>query len=446
MEVSELFNGIAVIIDDEIDDTTSSIFKIKKNIQNRNIPVVTYKEPPKKDTVKALADASFLIVDWDYARGSLDIDGMEERVALPQDFKESNQTYLVDFLKAVNDSIFVPVFIFTSQNTDSIKTKLKESGMWDEDERKNRIFIKSKSEIDSETELFKAMSDWLKGMPSVYMLKKWEQNVQKTKNSMFVDLYSRSPEWVGIIWNMMKRDTLDYQQEFGDFITRTLTNRMDGFYFDEEIIGLREGYDDFDNIDELRTVIEGERYLSYHEETVQTPYYTGDLFVDGRTFYLNIRAQCDLSRERNGEYDPALYLIKGKRMRDADISMGYISISPEGHLDYGNGKSDPLEAIIESCADKEKIESFNRELQKAQNKTFLRYGSFIERANKVIVGCIGGEKTIEFKLELIIKKRSELQAKRIGRLLPPYITRIQQKCAQYIIREGVMPIPKELYE
>ena len=75
----------------------------------------------------------------------------------------------------------------------------------------------------------------------------------------------------------------------------------------------------------------------------------------------------------------------------------------------------------------------------------LRHGTFIERADKVIVSCIAGEKAIQFSFELTVKKSSELEAKRIGRILPPYITRIQQRCAQYAIREGVMPIPEELF-
>ena len=39
-----------------------------------------------------------------------------------------------------------------------------------------------------------------------------------------------------------------------------------------------------------------------------------------------------------------------------------------------------------------------------------------------------------------------LKEKRIGRLLPPYITRVQQKCSQYIVREGIMPVPMSLFE
>ena len=43
MNVRELFQGIAVIFDDEIDDDQSKIFKIKQLFEEQNIPVATSK-------------------------------------------------------------------------------------------------------------------------------------------------------------------------------------------------------------------------------------------------------------------------------------------------------------------------------------------------------------------------------------------------------------------
>ena len=52
---------------------------------------------------------------------------------------------------------------------------------------------------------------------------------------------------------------------------------------------------------------------------------------------------------------------------------------------------------------------------------------------------------LQFDLDISVKKFSDVKDKRIGRILPPYITRIQQKCAQNMVREGVMPVPEELF-
>ena len=55
-------------------------------------------------------------------------------------------------------------------------------------------------------------------------------------------------------------------------------------------------------------------------------------------------------------------------------------------------------------------------------------------------------KIIKFRMDLVIRKFREIKDKRIGRVLPPYITRIDQKCSQYIVREGTMPIPREIFD
>lgn len=145
---------------------------------------------------------------------------------------------------------------------------------------------------------------------------------------------------------------------------------------------------------------------------------------------------------------PYLYLIQGEILKDKNIITEPLKLTSDYKLDFGNGKCESIEDIKTICNDPEKLEAINKEIESHRNKVFLRYGSFIERTDKVIIGCIAGEKAIQFTLELISKKCSELkeeQIERIGRILPPYITRIQQKCSSHIVREGIMPIPRELY-
>ena len=65
---------------------------------------------------------------------------------------------------------------------------------------------------------------------------------------------------------------------------------------------------------------------------------------------------------------------------------------------------------------------------------------------EIIIACIAGENAIKFDLkEIIPLPYKEYVDRRIGRLLPPYITKVQQNSSQYIVREGLMPVPEELY-
>lgn len=438
MDVEKLFQGIAVIFDDEISDSTSTIYKIKENIQRKNIPVAVYDKMPRPEIIPSLSNASFVILDWDYTNSKLDVES-SERLSIPTEFKTEQEQNLIQFISKLLCEVFIPVFIFTSKSVDSIKETLRDADLWN-DNKENRIFIKQKNDISSDDQLFGAIEEWLKAMPSVYVLKEWEKKISKSKDAMFLELYGYSPNWVKIIWDMLKEDTVENHHEFGEFVTRNLNNRIESYAFDEDIIGAQRDI----SPEELRRVVEGERYLVYDTQPEQA--YTGDLFQDGDKYYLNIRAQCDISRMGEcGEYNPLLYCIEGKKLRSKDIVTDDIRMTTEGALIFGNGKDFSLEKMSEICKNDAELQKFNKNFAKHRNSIFFRKGTFLERNDKVIVGCVAGKQVLQFNLDISIKNFGTEKSKRIGRILPPYITRIQQKCAQNMVREGVMPIPKELF-
>lgn len=438
MDVGKLFQGIAVIFDDEISNPTSTISTIKEIIQRKNIPVAVYNEMPRQEIIPSLSNASFVVLDWDYTNSELDVGG-DERLSIPAELKAEQDKNLIQFISELLRLVFIPVFIFTSKSVDSIKTTLRDAGLWNGD-KESRIFIKQKNDINTEAQLFGAIEDWIKAMPSVYVLKEWEKKISKSKDAMFLELYGYSPNWVKIIWDMLKEDTIENHREFGDFVTRNLNNRIGSYAFDEDIIGAQRDI----SSEELRRVVEGERYLVYDIQPEQA--YTGDLFKEGNKYYLNIRAQCDLSRmDERGEYNPLLYFIEGKKLRSKDIVTDDIKMTKEETLIFGAGNRFSLDDMHEICKDEAKIQDFNKNFVKHRNSIFFRKGAFLERNDKVIVGCVAGEQVLQFNLGISIKNFITEKDKRIGRILPPYITRIQQKCAQNMVREGVMPIPKELF-
>ena len=74
-------------------------------------------------------------------------------------------------------------------------------------------------------------------------------------------------------------------------------------------------------------------------------------------------------------------------------------------------------------------------------------GEFVERVYHAIVPFIANGKFIEFNFrEFQVRKKDSLlsdKIKRIGRILPPYITKIQQRFALYMHRPGLPKIPKQ---
>ena len=82
----------------------------------------------------------------------------------------------------------------------------------------------------------------------------------------------------------------------------------------------------------------------------------------------------------------------------------------------------------------------------AINKSLFdkKYGTFKEQHNFVIVGPIEGV-FVRFNFrDMKIVDYEKVKNQRIGRLLPPFITRVTQKYGLYIHRQGLPRIPKEI--
>ena len=441
MEVESLFKGIAVIIDDEINTVGTSIYKIKQLIEKKNIPVLTYSDIPSNEIVEALTNISFIILDWEYLANSMQEELSGERLIMPETLHDDTEEKIISFISRILSKIFVPTFIFTGRDPEKIKERLKENELWN-DSHPNRIFIKQKSDLDSEEKLFTSIEEWLREMPSVYVLKEWEKVINQTKNNMFLEMYGYSPNWSKIIWDAFAKDSIDNQHEFGEFVTRNFVNRIEEYSFDEKCLNTEKNISQ----DELVAVIQGERYIKYSKQPAQA--YTGDIFKNGKYYYLNIRAQCDLARpNQSGVYNPMLYCIKGKKLQDKDIVTEDIRLTSDGKLVFDAGKEYTLNELKEICNVSDKLSILNNKFRNHRNGIFFNKGEILEKKPYVIVACIAGEKAIKFELvDIMPMSYNEYKERRIGRLLPPYITRVQQKCSQYIVREGVMPIPSKLFD
>lgn len=447
-KIVELFTGIAVIFDDEIENDESSISKIRDSFKAHNIPVAGYDAPPSKDVIPSLANASCVILDWSFKNANCPTLGNSgERLVIGETAAEDEDKKLSDFIKEFQEQIFVPLFIFTNK-IEEAKDYLKNQGLLDGNGKSNRIFIENKSDLISDTnsvdKLFSMIQTWLEGTPSIYALKEWERVISKTKDKMFIDMQGYSPYWVKIIWESLERDSgkKDVSEQFGAFLTKSLVNRAQGYSFEETILkGITEHSVDRND---LKKIIEAERYMEYSDVKPDLVY-TGDLFRDGKKYCLNITAQCDTMRtyDNSSEYDPVLYCITGEVFKEQKIAYD-IELKEDGNLVFGDQSTFQLkdEDGKYCCRDLKKI---NEKFEAHKKLTSYYHGELLEKKTEVIISCVAGGLHLKFNTKIITKKFSEIKDKRIGRVLPPYITRIQQKCASNLIREGLMPLPPELF-
>ena len=103
MDIAELFKGVAVIIDDEIDNEKANIQKIIRQIEQKNIPYLTYDELPSDDVVSSLNNLSFLLLDWQLVKK----DDLPEDVVIPATLLKSEVADNIAFLEEANRIMFL---------------------------------------------------------------------------------------------------------------------------------------------------------------------------------------------------------------------------------------------------------------------------------------------------------------------------------------------------
>ncbi|HZK12389.1 MAG TPA: hypothetical protein VFD10_08630 [Atribacterota bacterium] len=407
MDIKKLLSGVAIIIDDNIKKEHSGdpILKIRDQLKNNNhISILEYEDLPDDSEIPNFKNISFVLLDWYLFETPEPGMLMDELL-----FINNN----IEFLKKIKKVSFTPVFIFSNQSPDSIIRKLSEEDLYNEDSN-NYIFIKRKQDLlseDNDNLLLTEIENWLKETPSMYVLKEWEHSLNEAKRKLFWDFYEINPNWPSVLQKTFTDDGSDVNYELGNFIYKNLSARGKKIFFDDDI--LNQGYDNIRGREDIRKVLEAERFIN---NSFLPPDYpcTGDLFENLNStngYYLNIRPECDIAIRPGRTSKPELYCLKCREIKEDKIRSE--KLFKEGTLlekinnSYipfiDNGK------ILEVLFDDLKI--FNW-MEKLKNNS-------------------GGE------IGKIFKET------RIGRVLPPYITKVQQRYSSYLQRQGLPAIPKE---
>ena len=394
MELESLMSGIAVVIDDQIENTATEgddeerkddlIVRIVEQIgQQWTLPFYkASKMPPKGTRPNLLQAASFILLDWQLWPSNASL--LEE-----EGIKEN-----IQFLEEAKD-YFVPVFIFTNESPEEIKSKLPETIYREESPEKSFVFIQAKVSLMSDDNSIdlSAVEKWLSQNASVYALKIWEKAFYAAKKDLFSSMYSRSPDWPKVFWKAYEDDSVDPSASLTHLINDNLRGRMQTGLFEKEILAASPP-------DVCRTDLQaliGETSFRAEKKLSGDEIRCGDLFKQpGKKFLLNLRPDCDCIPRGGAVVDEMdLYCVEGKIINPSQLDKNY----KEGHFD--------------------------------------------ERVWESIAFSIYDGKSIRFDFrKLSVKKFSTLKEERIGRLLHPYVTRIQQRYALYMQRQALPRIPE----
>jgi hypothetical protein len=399
MPEPSLFHGIVVVIDDEIEVAGSGIVELKSQIEAAGCHVVPMSKLPESASIANLREVAFFILDWNLYGQSLKVGAEEAPVAAPAGLKRQNAQKAIEFLKKLTEVCVAPVFVFTNEDVAEIEEQLKKHAELHNAGDPSRILVKSKGDV-KEAGIFEVLSKWMKDAPSVYVLKKWERAYASAKNELFRDFYARSVHWPLVLWNTYREDNVPPSEELGNLIGRNLLSRMIPFDFDLgpfDVAFKALAADESKSRDAVIKVLEGERFLPknrLHGDTLAP----GDVFKKGGDFYVNIRPDCDcIARDGMMQAEVKAYLLKGSKITNANVVK---RLSP-------------------------------------------KYGTISESDTESVIFGLTGGATVSFQFgTLLVEDSGGWMANRIGRLLPPYLTRLQQRYSAYLQRPGLSRIPK----
>lgn len=377
-DIKELFSGIGVVIDEKINEETrtpNGIQKIIASLKENHIPLLEYQELPD-ELIKQFHSISFLILDWNLSGTDI----------IPEATINDN----IAFLKELRNVCYVPVFIFSDENIHDIEVALETHNI---NIAKDPIFIKKKNEVDTTDKLFAEITDWLKKTPPAYLLKEWEKVNREAKTEMIWSLNDAHPAWPQILKENIDNDGGDKDYDLLNLLQNNLSYRINLIKLDDDILS-QETIGEITKED-LRNILESERFVP-NNRLPKHPF-AGDIYKIDDDYFINIRPDCDIIREKKD-----LYLLKG------------------------------------TIIDEKKINK-----RRSSNYISFVQGEFIEKKNCSYIAFILG-KVMRFNYrKLDIKRWKDIKGNRIGRLLPPYINKIQQQYAAYLQRQGLPSIPNK---
>lgn len=398
-----LFKGIAVVIDNGI-GREAEIDKILQNIEASGGHAIRLLELPKENyDLEHFARVSFFIMDWNFAseKGV----PLEAGVRLPGSLNKAMIADNIAFLKRLSQSRHAPVFIFSNEEPDVIEGELSSDPDLHKSVEESHILIRRKSDVVDR--LYEVLEEWAANTPSVLTLRSWERGYLKAANDLFIDFHNRTPYWPVLLWQTFDADKIPPEIEMNKLLNRLVESRMEHLDLKLEPflekVAEHKASNEAGYIASVHKVLEGERFLR-DDKLAENFFSPGDVFEradehGNKTYWMNIRAECDCIRGSDGL---DLYLLKMKLLPENEIEIDTRNGAIQNERDG--------EAVIFAMMD---------------GKTFA----------------------VQFKdlrVRTIKNLRTEKYA-RIGRLLAPFSTRVQQRYSSYIQRPGMPRIPPAFY-
>ncbi|AMU30001.1 hypothetical protein [Mycobacteroides abscessus] len=388
--------GPVVFIDDEYDQHDKQAFLLAEQIRTSGRPLAAYSKLPPAAHAEHWRSIAFLVLDWDLVPGS---PGARGGSTLSEYARSSLFEWLENFVTVV----FCPIFVVSAEDVNDIKRQINENESLRPIMESGRIVVFPKNALMDN--FIQYLEEWVSSRPALAVLNIWANEYEKATNRLFQDMDQLAPDWPIHVWRTATRDGVDPSYELALVLSANLANRIDPFQFDIPAIRDFEGEltsSAMRSVSRGRTTLPGERLYS----SMVLP---GDIFSDSEdgVIWINIMPACQTVLNRPGK---------------------------------GGSPAEPEKVVLHL------IRGERREWP-SSNSSFNNLNSKYNGPNSMLIHTLLDDHpySFSFKKQRVVEW-GEVSQQRIARLLPPYITLMQQRLAAFLMNEGLPPVGWDLYK
>jgi len=406
----DVVRGAAVVIDDRIGQETD-VDDLLGQLRDASIPTVQLKALPPIESLVHWKQFALIVMDW-----ALTDSGEESEIHLPsgltlpstlsQEVVDRN----IEFISALLDGTALPIFVATNEDVATVNGALSDGLTETFPDYGERVHVFNKSEL--KPNLLETIGSWLASRPALQVLDSWRRTYVAAEVSVFHQFAQAQHDWVASIQRAASADETDVQVMLRDLIAANVFNRIGPLEID---LGDAPADGSLADATSLRRVLHysavvPDSSLSGSEVS------TGDLFVAEdavepfESIKILLTPECDLT-------------LRDQCWRFTTLAA---TRNPRTSKQSKNRAAEAWKA------------SKSKDLQLTVNLLTEDCAEYDVAIN-------------EWSSEMVTPSRSDASFviwpghKRIGRLLPPYSTFLQQNFALVAIRKGMPRLPADLY-
>lgn len=423
-------HGPAVIVDDKIEGSDQSLEAILGQLAAAEIPVVRLQSLPTLDAVVHWRRFGLIILDWQLTYGEAVDTTVPLGVPVPSGLAEDSREQVTAFVRELLESTALPVFIASNSNVDEIKSHLAAELADFGAVLDQRVKVYKKSELHES--LLTELDTWLSHRPSLVALQSWSQAYLAAETAAFQAFMQAEEDWVAAVYRASVVDGSAFEQELRELLARNIVNRLGRLDISWQPPAAGEQLTDggaLRHVLHMGAVIP-DAALDPREVG------TGDLFVRADAVEpfdeidIVVTPECDLLR---GDELRITYL-RAKCKPNATQSNSKKRVDAAGRPD----RLHLITCLLTPRGDEYDISLKDWEVVAISSLTPVQ----------ALVGtdAAGGNNANE-PASPTSPRDAPLWPKmrRIGRLMDPYITHVQQNYALATIRKGLAKIPDDFF-